>query len=390
MGLFPIVEFRVAKGDPQGFLDAARRQGMALRHFGRGEQGYQGEIPLRHYPALARLARENQALLRVKGRRGIWFHLRKYRKRLGFLAGITLFLGGLLFSQCFLWAIDVEPTERVTSQQVLDALEGQGVSIGAFLPGIDLEKAAMKARTELPGLSFLALNRIGSRIQVELADAVDPPEPKNPSGVCNVVAEKPGIIRSVEAYSGQQMVKPGQSVGEGTLLVSGVFENKDGKILYVHADAKVMAETEVSRAFSIPLSYTEKIPAGEPKTLYRVDFFGRKWPLFLAKKEKRLYESSFSLFEPKLGPVKIPIGVEKETRSFYEEVEMTRTEEEAMALLEHMAEVYGEELSKDAQVLNVEKSARVSDGKMELDVAYTLLEDIAESQPVDTPELTEN
>ena len=122
MGLFPIVEFRVAKGDPQGFLDAARRQGMPLRRFGRGQQGYRGEIPLRHYPALARLARENQALLRVKGRRGIWFHLRKYRKRLGFLAGIALFLGGLLFSQCFLWAIDVEPTERVTAQQVVVAL----------------------------------------------------------------------------------------------------------------------------------------------------------------------------------------------------------------------------------------------------------------------------
>ena len=40
--------------------------------------------------------------------------------------------------------------------------------------------------------------------------------------------------------------------------------------------------------------------------------------------------------------------------------------------------------------MKVEKSARVSEGKMELDVAYTLLEDIARPQPVDTPELTEN
>lgn len=382
MGLFPVLEFRIVKGDPQNFLDTVRRQGIPLRHFGRGTEGCRGEILLWRYQRLTRLARKNRVVLRVEKRRGLWFTARRYRKRLGLMAGVFLFFGGLFFSQSFLWAIDVEPTQRVTTQQVLDVLEQHGVSIGTYLPGTDLDTVAMYARTELPGLSFLALNRIGSRIQVEMADAVDPPEPKNPSGICNIVAEKPGIVRSVEAYSGQQQVKPGQSVAEGALLVSGIFENRDGKILYVHADAQIMAETEESRTFSIPLAYTERIPEGEPETFYRVDLFGKKWPLFLAKKEERLYESDFSMFEPKLGNFLLPIGVEKEVRSFYREEKRTRTEEEALELLKNMAEVYEQELAKGAQVLGKEESARTVDGKVELSVTYTLLENIARSQPV--------
>ncbi len=390
MGLFPVVEFRVVKGDPQNFLDLVRRQGIPLRHFGRGADGCRGEILLWRYRQLARIAGQNQVVLRTQKRRGIWFTVRKYRKRLGLVAGVFLFLGGLFFSQSFLWAIDVEPTERVTTQQVLDILEQHGVSIGTYLPGTDLDTVAMYARTELPGLSFFALNRIGSRIQVEMADAVDPPEPQNPSGICNIVASKPGIVRSVEAYYGNQVVKPGQSVAEGALLVSGIFENRDGKILYVHADAKVMAETEEIRTFSIPLSYTERIPVGEPETFYRVDLFGKKWPLFLAKKEERLYESEFSMFEPKLGNFSVPIGVEKEERSYFREEKRTRTEEEALELLKNMAEIYEEELAKEVQVLGKEETAQVNGEKMELTVTYTLLENIAESQPVDHEGFPEN
>lgn len=384
---FPVVRFRVVRGEPQGFLDAVRREGLPLRRFGRGADGMAGEIPLRHYRRLACLARENGAVLRVSERRGVWFRLRRYRKRLGLAAGAALFLGVTVFGQSFLWAIDVVPTENVTEQQVLDVLARHGVAIGAYLPGTDLEEAALLAKLELPGLAFFALNRVGSRIQVEMADSVDPPEDRNPDGICNVVASRSGIIRSVEAYSGQQMVKPGQSVAAGMLLVSGIIENRDGNMLYVHADAKVMAETEVSRTFSIPLSYTEREMTGETETRYRLDLFGKKWPLFLAAPEKSPCESERVLYEPQLGPFTLPVGVERETLSYYRESERERTEEEALLLLRQMAEEYGEELEKSgAQLLSAEESARTEGGKMELTAVYTLLEDIAKPQPIRTGE----
>lgn len=128
---FPVVRFRVVRGEPQGFLDAVRREGLPLRRFGRGADGMAGEIPLRHYRRLACLARENGAVLRVSERRGVWFRLRRYRKRLGLAAGAALFLGVTVFGQSFLWAIDVVPTENVTEQQVLDVLARHGVAIGA-------------------------------------------------------------------------------------------------------------------------------------------------------------------------------------------------------------------------------------------------------------------
>ncbi len=380
MGFAPIVTFCIRKGEENlpDFLTAVRREGLPLRRF----TGRCGEIPARLYPRLARLAKERGVLLRHTGKRGGYYLFARYRRRLGILAGVTMFFSGLLFSQSFLWAIDVEPTAMVSEQQVLDVLKSHGVRIGTFLPAADLTRVAFYARTELPGLAFFALNRVGSRLEVEMADAVQPPVPQEGSGLCNIVASKPGIVRTVEDYAGEQAVRVGESVAEGQLLISGIIENRDGNMLYVHADGKVMAETLETRTFTFPLTRTEREYTGEVKTRWRADLFGRKWPLFLAIPEEEPYESSFTLSAPDLGPFRLPFGVEKEEMRFYRETQVTVTEEEALALLQETAAAYEEELAERMEVLGKEEEAALNDGVMELRVRWTVLEDIAKEQPI--------
>ena len=380
MGVRPVVTFRIQKrGENRApFLTAVRREGIPLRRF----TGCSGEVPARYYPRLARLAREKGLLLRHTGKRGCFFFFYRYRRRLGVLAGAAMFFPALLFSQCFLWAIDVEPTEMVSEQQVLDVLKSHGVRIGTFLPAADLSRVAFYARAELPGLAFFALNRVGSRLEVEMADAVQPPVPQEGSGLCNIVARRPGIVRSVEDYEGEQVVRVGESVAEGQLLISGILENRDGKMLYVHADGKVMAETLETRTFTFPLTRTEREYTGEVKTRWRADLFGKKWPLFLAIPEKEPYESRLELNTPTLGPFVLPFGMEREELRFYREKQVTVTEEEALALLEEMAGAYEEELAERMEVLGREEEAALNEGVMELRVRWRVLDDIAAEQPI--------
>ena len=385
MALLPKILFRV-EGEAGPFLTQVRRRKIPLCQLREENGAIFGEIPAWQYKALARLARGTGARLRAVRRKGAWFRLRRYRKRLGLLAGAAFFLSALVFSQNFLWAVDIVPTERVTEQQIQDVLKRHGVVIGAYLPGLDLQAAAMLARAELPGAAFFALNRVGSRIQVEVVDAVEAPPYQKETGLCNIVAAENGIIRSVEAYTGQQMVRVGQSVGQGDLLVSGIIENRDGHMLYVHAEAKVMAEVEESRTFSLPLSQTERTDTGEVKTRSRIDLFGKKWPLFIAQRESRPYRSEFSLFELPLGSVRLPVGIEKEELHYFQEEQIRYTEEEALGILTHMAQVYGEELAEKGELLGQESSARLAGGKLELEVTYRLVKDISVPVPIPMPE----
>ena len=389
MYLLPTVAFTVSGGDPGPFLTAARDYGIAVRRFSRKNGLCRGEVPAFRYRKAARLARTHGLRLRVCQRKGLYFRLYRYRRRLGLLAGIVLFLGALLFSQSFLWAVDVTPTASVTEQQVLDVLKSHGIRVGTYLPSADLKTAALLSRVELPGLAFFALNRVGSRIQVEMADATpQPPRPlSSGEGVCNIVAARTGLIRSLEPYRGQTMVRVNQSVHQGDLLVSGVVENADGRTSYQHAAARIMAETRWEKSFSLQLRQTTTQETGQVRIRYSLDLFGKKLPLFLAFpafQPKEPYESRTALFEPRLGSVQIPLGVEREELRFVRQEQTTFTEEEALTALQNAAHLYEETLP--GEILTQESSAAVSNGRMTLTVVYTVLEDIAQESPFFYPE----
>lgn len=57
---------------------------------------------------------------------------RKYRKRVGIVAGILLFFGILAFLGNFVWTIEVVGNETVSSDEILDFLKEEGLKIGSY------------------------------------------------------------------------------------------------------------------------------------------------------------------------------------------------------------------------------------------------------------------
>ena len=96
------------------------------------------------------------------------------------------------------------------------------------------------------------------------------------------MSSKTAQIAETEVYAGQKMVKLGDVVYEGDLLVSGVVESADGKTTYHHASAKILAQTNFTKEFSVALNQEEKNYTGKEKKRYRIDICGKKLPLFIA------------------------------------------------------------------------------------------------------------
>ena len=144
-----------------------------------------------------------------------------------------------------------------------------------------------------------------------------------------------------------------------------------------------MAETQERRTFTIPLIHTEQKETGRTETKWRVDLFGKKWPLFLAVPEEELYFSRTEWVTPQIGGFYLPFGLEKETRHFYTEETVHFSEEEAVSLLQKMADSYEEELAEHGEVVRrSEETALLEDGIMQLSVCWDIVEDIALEQPI--------
>lgn len=372
-----------AEGDEVGrFLSLCRSNGLNVKHFEKSGSTCRGYLSPREYKQASSLGKSVGVRLRIEKKIGIPFLIYRYRKRLGLFIGVAAAVGVLMFLQCFVWAIDVSGNDQITDTHILATAEKYGLKKGLFLPKADLEKIELDMLGDLPTLSFLSLNRIGSRVEIELSEESPKPFIIPGDEPCNIVSSKTAQIAETEVYSGQKMVKLGDVVYEGDLLVSGVVESADGKTTYHHASAKILAQTNFTKEFSVALNQEEKNYTGKEKKRYRIDICGKKLPLFIATSISAPHDSKKEMDTLRFFGVPLPIGLETETISFYEVKPVNFTEEQALELIEKNIEIYEQEELKNAEILSKEVSASLDGDLFRAEVHYQCLEDIAIPQKI--------
>ena len=91
-------------------------------------------------------------------------------------------------------------------------------------------------------IAWITVNVEGSRVTAILEEAVPPPAVVEDGIPTNLIAGETGFITRVEVQNGNAVVKPGDSVLAGDLLVSGIMDNKMGESRLAHARGRVYAQ----------------------------------------------------------------------------------------------------------------------------------------------------
>jgi hypothetical protein len=93
------------------------------------------------------------------------------------------------------------------------------------------------------------------------------------------VAEVYGTVVRYEVLSGQIEVKKGDRVTEGTLLISGVKETKNGSFYPVRAKGRVFAQTNRSFCLTVPFQREETVLTGRERVKRSLEILGFSVPL---------------------------------------------------------------------------------------------------------------
>lgn len=381
------VRIRVETPFPERVLNLCGARNLAFWDMEwESETAFTCRLNRRDYYALRRAVKQLDCRLTVVRKEGVPFFLGRFRRRHALLAGLTLCSALLFFGSFFIWDFTVEGNQRVTDEEILRALQRQGVGIGTFGISLDTEDIRNHVLLEIPELLWITVNVSGCRAYVEVRERVEAPEPVDEREPTNVVARRDGLILDIQAMDGVRCVLPGTSVEAGELLISGVEDTETVGARVLTGMGTVTARTWYSLDTAVPLQAEEKQYTGEEKLgislifgTHRVKFF-RNSSIEGAEYDKITNRRPWSL----LG-VPLPVTLVTEQYRFYETVSVEQSPAQAEKAAEAVLTEYLHSLVEPyGTVKSTLCSARQKGDTLLVTLKAECEEQIGESVPIYT------
>lgn len=301
--------------------------------------------------------------------------IRRYGLLLGAICGALL----IFFSGRFVWDIRITGNERLTAAEILEELQACGFGIGSSIKGFSAGELENRVLLQSDSLSWISIHLDGTVAEVQVLERVAPPEDSSKKPA-NLVAARDGQVESIELFRGECLVKVGQAVRAGELLVSGILESQTQGLRFTRAAGEILARTERTYRVEIPLDTTEKVYLGEKKSRIWLNFFQKSLKIFKSTGKVEgacdiiIMENHFS----GMGLREIPVWLTVETCRYYEEIPVRRTEEQALALAYEQLSAELAEQSRGAQLLRKEIVTTITEQSLILDCTVLCIENIAE------------
>ena len=330
-----------------------------------------------------------------EGSRGLPDFLGKFRARYAFLLGLAFALCAVTVLSRFVLVIQVTGNETVPTAVILSQLHRLGVRPGVYGPALDRGQIAQEALLELDGLSWMALNLHGTRLEVVVREAVKAPERVDTAENVDLIAEADGLVVKVEPELGDSLVEPGDTVAAGDILISGtvtleppIYSDAPERHYQVHARGRVWARTWRTLTAAIPLEAAVKEYTGREKSAWSLDLLGRRVEIFGTPSISWPFYDKITTVRqlPLPGGGQLPLSLSRETFREYRLTTAPVQQEAAQSMLEEqLRERLADLLGEDGVVESAQYSARVEGDLLTVTLTAQCREEIGREQPGANP-----
>ncbi len=331
-------------------------------------------ITVRDFLKLPKILKKSGIRVHILNKKGFPFFINKYKKRFGIFIGVVLFFSILWIMSGYVWIMDVEGNKAVSDTQILNVCNELGIKVGSKRKAIDTKNKAQDLLLKIDELSWGSINIEGCRLTVNVTEVKSKKEDN--SVATNLKAKCDGVIKKIDVTSGNCVVKVGDIVKKGDILVSGIIENaSDTK--FVHSIGSIVAETEELITFEEPFIKQVKYPTGEIKEKSVFEIFGMKFPLYLGKTNGD-FETKNNTEQLKLFSQSLPIKLHTKKFVFIKNEIKKQSQEKVQENLEN-------KLLKDKEQKGYklkEKSFIGDNEKIVLNAVITKTQDITYSENI--------
>lgn len=311
---------------PERFLNICARRGIYLWDIRRiGKTKLTANISIPGFKLLPGVAYKSKNRIYINERRGLPFLMQRYRKRWMLPGGVVLFFALLYSMTLFLWDIRISGNVNMTTEEILSALAEVNLKRGVLISGIDEKSLQRQMMINHEGIAWIGIDLRGTTAYVEVREGLPQPEVEDLDLPGNVVSEKAAIIESIMVTNGIALVKKGDTVQAGEILITGLLDSEVTGVRMVRAKGEVMGRVWYEASLPLPQYEEIRTPTGNKKSKNQLNLFGLRLPLYFSDKVPYAeYDRSSEVRSLSFGKdYTLPLAVHLDR---YEEVTVTKRE----------------------------------------------------------------
>lgn len=369
---------------PERFMNLCANRNIYIWNIKRRHDCYIFSISRKGFIALRPIARKTHCKVKIVKRVGLPFKFNIFRKRKLFLIGVILSIAVLITLSLFVWKIEIVGNYKYTNEEFIKYLSENDIKLGILKNKIDCKELDDKILSDLENIQWASCEIKGTKLIIHIKEGLNPVEISKDDLPCDIIANKQGIVTNIVTRKGTPMVKKGDVISEGDVLVSGTLEIKEldqlKAVEFTTSDADITIKTNYDYKDEIELKYLEKKYHEKTKKDNKIELLGLKINLFRTKIKSNNYDKIETYKQLSLTKdFYLPIAISTTTYKKYDMLEKEYTHDEAVDILKKNLANYELSLGeKNIQVLKDDVEYKKVGDKVIAQGRITVIEKIGE------------
>lgn len=367
------------------FINICISKNILLWNMKREKSTYlNANIGIKKFKEIKQIAKKTKCKVKINKKSGLPFILNKYKKRKMFAIFLILISLLILLSSNFIWNIEIMGNEKVQEIDLLNLLNENGLYIGKPKKNIDTQKIINNIRLKREDIAWISIDLTGTNVIVKISESSEKPEIIDKEDYCNIVSDKEAVITKISAKTGTALVKPGDVVTKGTLLVGGWMEGKYTGTRYVHSDADIEAKVWYTKKEKMDLNQQVEERTQNEETKYSVSVNNFEINLYKTLPKFEKYDTINENKKLRLfSNFYLPISFNTHTYYELETKNILYTHEEAKGILiEKIREDLEEEIPNKNNIVNENINLNEEEQSIEVEITYEVLETIGTKEKI--------
>lgn len=341
-------------------------------------------VSIKDFKKLKPIAQKTKCKIKIKSKKGLPFIFNKYKKRKIFVIGLAMVLITIFTLSKFIWNIEVIGNEKINDDEIIQIANENNLKIGKFKNKVDTKKIINKLRLERDDIAWIGIEIKGTNAIIKIVESIPKPNIIDDEEFCNIVATKDAIIKKISAQNGTPVVKEGEIVKKGTVLIAGWLEGKYTGTRYVHATGSVQGKVWYTQKERIYFKQQKKEQTGNVENKYSLNINNFKINFNKGVSKFKNYDTIETNKKVKLfSNFYLPIELIKITNTEVNITDITYTLEEAKNIgIEKAKQELNNKIENLDNILSIQINDSQTSEYIEVEVTYEMLENIGTKEKI--------